>query len=81
VNGRSGAPGPWQMDDKPASWKVAILGPTGVAVKGSAFRLLYSFPTREEAEEHAECFRHSGGKFALCDENGKYVNFVASAHW
>ena len=40
-------------------------------MEGSAFRLLYSFPTREEAEEHAECFRHAGVKLALCDEEGK----------
>jgi len=53
------------MHDQPRLWKVPILGPTGVAVDGSAFRLLYSFPTREEAEEHAECFRHTGVKLAL----------------
>jgi hypothetical protein len=33
------------------SWKVAILGPTGVVLEGSVVRLLYSFPTQEEAEE------------------------------
>ena len=59
------------MHDQPRLWKVPILGPTGVAVDGSAFRLLYSFPTREEAEEHAECFRHTGIKLALCDEQGR----------
>ena len=58
------------MNDQAVSWKVAIVGPTGVAVDGSAFRLLYSFPTREEAEEHAECFRHTGVKLALYDEVG-----------
>ena len=57
-------PGQAKMNDQ--SWKVAISGPTGVAVDGSAFRLLYSFPTREEAEEHAECFRHTGVKLAVC---------------
>ena len=49
------------------SWKVAIVGPSGVAVEGAAFRLLYSFPTREEAEEHAECFRHTGVKLSIYD--------------
>jgi len=58
------------MHDQPTSWKVAIVGPTGVAVEGFAFRLLYSFPTREEAEEHAECFRKTGIKYALCEERG-----------
>jgi hypothetical protein len=57
------------MNDK--LWKVAILGPTGVAVDGAAFRFLYSFPTREEAEEHAEGFRHTGVKVALCGEEGE----------
>jgi hypothetical protein len=59
------------MNDQ--SWKVAIVGPTGVAVEGSAFRLLYSFPTKEEAVEHGECFRHTGVKLALCDEEGMDV--------
>jgi len=54
------------MDDRPNSWKVAILGPTGAAIGGSAFRLLYSFPTREEAEEHAACFNKAGVRLALC---------------
>jgi len=58
------------MHDRPEFWKVAIVGPTGVAVEGSAFRLLYSFPTREEAEEHAECYRQTGANLALCDEVG-----------
>jgi hypothetical protein len=53
------------------SWKVAIVGPTGVAVNTPAFGLLYSFPTREEAEEHAVCFCKSGVKLALCDEQSK----------
>ena len=55
------------MHDRPEFWKVVIMGPKGVAVEGFAFSLLYSFPTREEAEEHAECFRHTGIKLALCD--------------
>ena len=55
---------------KTAKWKVVIVGPTGVAVDGSAFRLLYSFPTREEAEEHAKCFSKAGVKFPMCDERG-----------
>jgi hypothetical protein len=42
-------------------------------VEGSAFRLLYSFPTKEEAVEHAECFRHTGVKLPLCDEEGMDV--------
>jgi len=47
------------------SWKVVIVGPTGAALDRSAFGLLYSFPTREEAEEHAECFSKAGVKLAL----------------
>ncbi len=58
------------MNDKPTSRKVVIVGPTGPTLDGSAFGLLYSFPTREEAEEHAECFRHTSTKLALCDEAG-----------
>jgi len=49
-------------------WKVAIVGPTGAAVNTSAFRLLYSFPKKEEAEEHAECFRITGMSVTLSDE-------------
>jgi len=51
------------------SWKVAILGSAGEAVEGAAVQLLYSFPTQAEAEAHAECFRHTGVKLALCDEH------------
>jgi hypothetical protein len=58
------------MNDGPNSWKVVIVGPTGVAIDGSEFGLLYSFPTREEAEEHAECFRKTGIRYALSDERG-----------
>jgi hypothetical protein len=52
------------------SWKVVIVGPTGAAIDGSAFRLLYSFPTEEAAEKHAKCFRKTGIRYALCDEWG-----------
>jgi hypothetical protein len=71
------------MNDRLRSWKVPIVGPTGVAVEGSAFRLLYPFTTGEEAEEHAECFRHTGVKLALCDKEGKsfsYLNMAARGH-
>jgi hypothetical protein len=44
------------------------MGPTGAALPGSAFELLYAFPSKEEAEEHAEGFRHTSTKLALCDE-------------
>ena len=56
------------MNDRPESWKVVIVGPTGAALAGSAFELLYAFPSKEEAEEHADCFRKTGIKYALCDE-------------
>ena len=49
-------------------WKVVIMGPTGTALTGAAFVLLYSFPAREEAEAHAECFRNTGMKVTLRDE-------------
>jgi|HubBroStandDraft_6_1064221.scaffolds.fasta_scaffold58029_6 hypothetical protein len=53
------------------NWKVVILGPTGRVYKDTnAFKLLYSFPTREEAEEHATCFSKTGIKYALADEQG-----------
>jgi hypothetical protein len=51
-------------------WKVAILGPTGAGLAGSAFDLLYPFPSKEEAENHAECFRKTGIRYALSDERG-----------
>jgi len=51
-------------------WKVVIVGPTHVALTGAAFDLLYSFPTREAAGEHAKCFLNTGMKVALCDEEG-----------
>jgi hypothetical protein len=58
------------MNDRPESWKVVIVGPTGAALDGFAFRLLYSFPSKEEAEEHAACFRKTGINYALSDERG-----------
>jgi hypothetical protein len=35
-----------------------------------AIRLLYPFPTWEEAEEHATSFSKTGIKYALADEQG-----------
>jgi len=51
-------------------WKTAIVGPTGeVHTNTTAFRLLYSFPTREEAEAHAACFRFVETNIIVeCDE-------------
>ena len=54
------------MDGESTTWKVAILGPTGAALAGSAFELLYAFPSKKEAEEHEECFRHTDVKLGLC---------------
>jgi hypothetical protein len=52
-------------------WKVVIMGPTGtVYTDTNAFKLLYPFPTREEAEAQANCLRTVGMKVALCDEQG-----------
>ena len=52
-------------------WKVAIVGPTGAVYRDTnAFKLLYLFPTQEEAEEHATCFSKTGIKYALADEQG-----------
>jgi hypothetical protein len=59
------------MNDQPTSWKVAIVGPKGVAVEGSAFRLLYAFPTKKEAEKHPACFRHTGVNLGLHNEPGR----------
>lgn len=55
------------MNDQPKSWKVVALGPAGTTANENnfGFRLLYSFPTREEAEKHAECFRAAGMKCIL----------------
>jgi hypothetical protein len=43
-------------------WKVVSVGPTGAAIANGAFGMLYAFPTREEAEAHAMCFRITGMK-------------------
>jgi hypothetical protein len=54
------------------SWKVTITGPTGVEYKDTnAFKLLYPFPTIEEAEAHANCLRLVGMKVALCDDRNR----------
>jgi len=54
-------------------WKVVIVGPTGTVYTGTnAFNLLYAFPSKEEAEEHAACFNKAGVKLALCDSENKY---------
>jgi hypothetical protein len=53
-------------------WKVVILEPTGAVDKDiCAFKLLYPFPTREEAEAHAHCCQTVGMKVALFEERGK----------
>jgi hypothetical protein len=49
------------------SWKVVIVGPTGAALTGAAFGLLYSFPMKEEAEAHAESLRILGIKLTLVE--------------
>ena len=54
-----------QMNFRPESWKVVIMGPTGPASDGSALGLLYSFTTSEEVEEHAAYFRKMGITYAL----------------
>lgn len=36
------------------AWKTVIVGPTDAAPDSVAFDLLYSFPTEEEPETHAE---------------------------
>jgi hypothetical protein len=58
------------MNDRSESWKVAIVGLIGAAIDGPAYGLLYSFPSRAEAEEHAACFRKTGVKYAFSDERG-----------
>jgi hypothetical protein len=53
-------------------WKVVAVGPTRTVYKDTnAFKLLYSFPTREEAEAHAECFRFAGTKIIPYEEPAK----------
>ena len=49
-----------QMNDRPSSWKVVIVGSAGAALDGSAFELLYPFQSKEEAEGHAACFSKTG---------------------
>lgn len=44
------------------TWKVVSVGLTGTATANAAVAMLYPFPTREEAEAHAECFRIAGMK-------------------
>ena len=52
-------------------WKVAFVGPTGAVYRDTnAFKLLYPFPTREEAEEHATSFSKTGIKYGLANEHG-----------
>ena len=52
-------------------WTVVIVGAAGTVYKDTnAFRLLYPFPTREEAHAHAKCLRTVGVKVALSDERG-----------
>ncbi|MGA7791766.1 MAG: hypothetical protein WCA19_01925 [Candidatus Acidiferrales bacterium] len=55
-------------------WKVVIVGPTGAALTDTAFGLLYSFPTKEEAEAHAECFGFAGMKIVPCEEPEKLAD-------
>ena len=46
--------------------KVVIVGPAGTVYKDTnAFRLVYPFPTREEAEAHASCLRTVGMKVSI----------------
>jgi hypothetical protein len=53
------------------TWKVAIVGPQGTVYKDTnSFKMLYPFPTREEAEAHANCLRTVGMNVALSDERG-----------
>jgi hypothetical protein len=54
---------------KEMKWKVVIVGPTGTVYKDTnAVRLLYPFPTRQAAEDHADCLRTVGVKVALSEE-------------
>ena len=53
-------------------FKAIIVGPTGEAITNTtAFQLLYSYPTRESAEDHADCLRSVGTKIVECDEPEK----------
>jgi hypothetical protein len=52
-------------------WKVCIVGPSGeMSTDTNAFKLLYPFPTREEAEQDANMLRAAGMKVAFTDEHG-----------
>jgi hypothetical protein len=53
------------------AWKVVIVGPTGVYEDTNAFKLLYRFPTLEEAEAHAGSLRVLGMMVVVFDERGK----------
>jgi hypothetical protein len=56
------------------AWKVVIVGSTGIVYKDtSAFKMLYSFPTQQEAEEHAKMITAVGMKVAFCDERGNLL--------
>jgi hypothetical protein len=55
-------------------WKAAIVGPDGAVETNTAFGMLYSFPTREEAEAHAEYFQFAGTKIVQCEEPEKLAN-------
>jgi len=49
-------------------WKVAITGSTGnVYSDTNAYKLLYPFPVRAEAEARANCLRVLGMKVALVE--------------
>jgi hypothetical protein len=61
-------------------YKVVTVGPTGNVYRDTnAFRLLYPFPTREAAEDHAKCFRTVGMNLALIDEQGNPSQSVGHA--
>ena len=45
--------------------KVVIVGPTGPVLDVTAFNLLYSFPTKAEAQAHASCLRTVGVKVSV----------------
>jgi hypothetical protein len=52
-------------------YKVTFLGSDGTVVKDAAFKLLYGFPTLQEAEEDAKCFRATGKQAIIeVDDNG-----------
>jgi hypothetical protein len=49
-------------------WKVVAVPPSGELPRDSAFELLYSFPTKEEAEEHAKNFSGTAMKLILVEK-------------